>query len=162
MTTKTVSSLLIAAVALLAGCAGAPAVNSQADIAAINASSSAYSAAAERGDAVAWLALWDEAGVQMLPNAPARSKEQLVAQVPAQWQARLEASDLKMFVTPLEVQVSGDWAYSRGVYAQEFTNKKTGQKALVDGKFLTVYRRQPEGSWKIYRDCFNSNLPAVR
>jgi ketosteroid isomerase-like protein len=26
-------------------------------------------------------------------------------------------------------------------------------------KYLTIYRRQPDGSWKIYRDISNSNEP---
>jgi len=31
--------------------------------------------------------------------------------------------------------------------------------AMPDAKALTLYERQPDGSWKIVYDCFNSNLP---
>ena len=32
-----------------------------------------------------------------------------------------------------------------------------GRVWFVDGKYLTIFKRQPDGSWKAYRDCFNSN-----
>jgi ketosteroid isomerase-like protein len=64
-----------------------------------------------------------------------------------------------MAINPLEVVVAGPWAYSRGLYTQDLTSKATGNVAHVDGKFLTIFRKQPDGSWKIYRDCFNSNVP---
>lgn len=28
------------------------------------------------------------------------------------------------------------------------------------GKYLTVFRKQADGSWKIFRDCFNLDVPA--
>jgi ketosteroid isomerase-like protein len=34
-----------------------------------------------------------------------------------------------------------------------------GKEARVDGKFLTIFKKQSDGSCKIYRDCFNSNTP---
>jgi ketosteroid isomerase-like protein len=79
--------------------------------------------------------------------------------IPAQWKARVESADFKMVVTPLEVEIAGNWAYKRNVYTQEITDKKTGKKTVVDAKNLAIFKRQPDGSWKIYRDCFNSNLP---
>ncbi len=79
--------------------------------------------------------------------------------MPAQWKARVDASDMVMAINPLEITINGPWAYSRGVYTQNLTNKSTGVKTLVDGKFLTILKRQQDGSWRIYRDCFNSNTP---
>jgi ketosteroid isomerase-like protein len=34
-----------------------------------------------------------------------------------------------------------------------------GPEAAINGKYLTVFKKQSDGSWKIYRDCFNSNTP---
>jgi len=28
------------------------------------------------------------------------------------------------------------------------------------GKYVTVYRKQPDGKWKVVADIFNSDLPA--
>ena len=86
-------------------------------------------------------------------------KAELDAQVPGAFKARVEANDTKMSITPLEIVIAGPWAYSRGTFTQDLTAKATGQTVHVDGKFLTIFRKQPSGAWKIYRDCFNSNVP---
>ena len=31
---------------------------------------------------------------------------------------------------------------------------------VVDGKYLTILKKQPDGSWKIHRGAFNSNVSA--
>ena len=152
------SAVLIALVAL-AGCATTAAPNTDADVAAIQQIWTTYATAAAKGDSATWLLLWDAGGIQLRPNAPARPKAQLDAEVPAQWKARTDASDMTMTINPLEITINGPWAYSRGVYTQNLTNKSTGAKTLVDGKFLTILKRQQDGSWRIYRDCYNSNVP---
>ncbi len=58
-----------------------------------------------------------------------------------------------------EVEASGDWAFVRGTYTQTVTPKAGGAATLVDGKFLAIWKRQADGSWKMYIDCFNSNVP---
>jgi ketosteroid isomerase-like protein len=152
-----VLAALAATLVALAGCATTPVSSTEADATAIRQIYTAYTTAAERGDSAAWLLLWDKGGIQLRPNAPARSKERLDAEVPAQFKARIDASDMTMVINPLEITVNGPWAYSQGLYTQNMTNKSTGAKTLVDGKYLTIFKRQADGSWKIYRDCFNSN-----
>ncbi len=62
-----------------------------------------------------------------------------------------------MAIRPAETAVDGDLAFSRGVYTLE---DGSGDDAFsVDGKFQTIFRRQDDGSWRIYRDVFNSNTP---
>ena len=58
-----------------------------------------------------------------------------------------------------EVQVAGDWGFARGTYTSSAKPKAGGGNRLVDGKFLTIFKRQPDSSWKIFRDCYNSNVP---
>jgi uncharacterized protein (TIGR02246 family) len=118
-----------------------------------------YAAYVESGDAAAWLAQYDPQGIQMRPDSPARGRPELDAFVAASWKARMAAYDTKMAITPLEVVVLGPWAYSRGLYTQDLTAKDTRKVTHVDGKFLTILKQQMDGSWKIYRDCFNSNVP---
>jgi ketosteroid isomerase-like protein len=152
--------LLFAALACIAGCVTTGPVSTDADIAAIKQNFVEYVGAVEKGDSAAWLALWDQGGIQMPPNAPAKTKEQLDAGAPKSFKARVDAgTEVKMVITTEEVIVTGPWAYARGVYTQDFDNKSTGAKSRIDGKFLTVYKRQADGSWRIYRDCFNSNVP---
>jgi ketosteroid isomerase-like protein len=55
---------------------------------------------------------------------------------------------------------SGDLAYGPGAY--ELTLSPPGSGAISDkGKYVVVYRRHPEGSWKAVADIFNSSQPAV-
>jgi ketosteroid isomerase-like protein len=111
-------------------------------------------AARVAADPARWLALWDENGVQLPPGAPARGKAVLDGIVPKGF---VPGSVELMNIYPEEIVVAGDWAYSRGTYDSARTVE--GKKMTVDGKFLTIFRRQADGSWKIFRDCFNSNVP---
>jgi uncharacterized protein (TIGR02246 family) len=59
----------------------------------------------------------------------------------------------------VEVSRAGDFAYTCG------TNKVTlmdpnGKKMKDSGKYLTVYRKQSDGTWKVVADMGNSDLPA--
>jgi len=120
---------------------------------------SSYAGYVETGNAQGWLSLYDAQGIQMRPDNPARARPELDAFVFSSWKARLDAFDTRMSITPLEIVVAGEWAYSRGVYTQDLTAKSTGKTTHIDGKFLTILKQQDDGSWKIYRDCFNSNVP---
>ncbi len=58
----------------------------------------------------------------------------------------------------VEVSGAGDLAYSYG------TNRVTlvdpaGNRMKDRGKYVTVYRKQPDGSWKVIADIGNSDLP---
>ncbi|MHC4533430.1 MAG: YybH family protein, partial [Planctomycetota bacterium] len=53
----------------------------------------------------------------------------------------------------------GDLGYAWGNYTLSLIPKAGGDTAYVDGKYLTVSKRQADGSWKISHDCFNSNVP---
>ena len=118
-----------------------------------------YAACVEKGDGQSWLSQYDAQGLQMRPDAASRTKAELDAQVPGAFKARVEANETKMAITPLEIVVTGPWAYSRGTYTQDLVPRTSGPAVHVDGKFLTILRKQPDGSWKIFRDCFNSNVP---
>ena len=53
----------------------------------------------------------------------------------------------------IQLDVSGDLAYCMGTYT-------FGLPAAHGGKFLEVYRRQADGSWKMVVDMFSSDQAA--
>lgn len=50
------------------------------------------------------------------------------------------------------VAKSGDLASSRGHYSLTMTDKATAKPATSTGSYLTVYRKQADGSWKAVED----------
>ncbi len=83
----------------------------------------------------------------MPPGAPAVDFATFSQGIPAAF-AKSQPSSMEIVAD--EVVIMGDWAFSRG-------NFTVGDE--VDGKFLTIFRRQEDGSWRIYRDAFNMNTP---
>ena len=60
----------------------------------------------------------------------------------------------------VEVARSGDLAYTQGTYAMSMEGPK--KKPVTDkGKYVTVYKKQPDGKWKAVADISNSDLPAA-
>jgi ketosteroid isomerase-like protein len=60
--------------------------------------------------------------------------------------------------TPAETVVAGDWAYQRGGYDITLTPTREGVEPIRSvGKYIHIYQRQPDGSWLMIRDMFNSN-----
>ena len=52
----------------------------------------------------------------------------------------------------IDVAGSGDMAYARGRFTEKYTDPKT-QKVMTDsGSYLTVYKKQSDGSWKAVED----------
>ena len=62
----------------------------------------------------------------------------------------------------VEIDGHGDLAYTRGTY--ELTLLPPGAKGPVrdTGKFLEIRRKQPDGSWPVIRDIWNSDLAAPK
>ncbi|HUF71527.1 MAG TPA: nuclear transport factor 2 family protein [Gammaproteobacteria bacterium] len=58
---------------------------------------------------------------------------------------------------PEETVVSGDLAYQRGTFVVNATPRAGGAATRTTGNFMRIYRRQPDGSWLMVRDMFNSD-----
>jgi ketosteroid isomerase-like protein len=58
-----------------------------------------------------------------------------------------------------DVTVAGDWAIEHGNYDWAMTPAAGGAEVREQGRFVAVYHRLPDGSWKLNRDIWNSSLP---
>ena len=115
-----------------------------------------YASSLNAGDVDRWISLWTEDGVQMPPDSPPVIGK---GQIRTTMKGILDRFAFDIAVTPQEVGAAGDWAFSRGIFKATLTPRKGGKAILVDGKYMTVLQRQPDGSWRIHRDIFNSNTP---
>jgi uncharacterized protein (TIGR02246 family) len=131
--------------------------NVEAELTAIKEVLNQYAIGCNTGDFDLWISLWADEGVQMPPGAPARvGKEQIrAAMKPAFDQMNLDIVLLGI----QEAKVSGDSGLTRCTYTLKMTPKAGGEtiNAMPDGKALTLYEKQSDGSWKIVYDCFNSS-----
>lgn len=117
-----------------------------------------YGETVQAGDFEGWLSLWTEDGVQMPDNAPTRVGKAAIAEA---MRGAFEAMDLSITIHEVEdAQVWGDRGLTRCRYSLALTPKGGGEtiEAMPNGKALTLYGRQADGSWKIVYDCFNSNV----
>lgn len=59
------------------------------------------------------------------------------------------------------VAQSGEMAYTRGHYAIESIDPKTGKFKSETGSYLTVWKKQADGSWKAVEDFVTPGAPAT-
>ena len=134
-----------------------PAAPSQAEVeAALNSLDEAFASAFNAGDAAAAAALYADDAVLMPPNAPAVTGKEAIQSF---WKSGFDQFAGELSLTPAEVEVADDWAFSRGTYAGKSTPKAGGKPIEDTGNGLTIYKRQPDGSWKFARDIWNSDKP---
>ena len=74
--------------------------------------------------------------------------------------AKDPAFDVNFSSDKVEVSDSGDLAYSRGHFTEKHTDPKTRQVASNSGSYITVYKKQDDGSWKVVED-FTAVEPAA-
>ena len=99
------------------------------------------------------LAVWAEDAIEMPSNGP-------VVQGKAAIQSWMDTNPpFSNFQTQsLEIEGQSDLAIDRGTYSMTLT--PAGAAPIMDhGKYLTVWRKQADGTWKVVRDTFNSDLP---
>jgi uncharacterized protein (TIGR02246 family) len=73
-------------------------------------------------------------------------------------QGMLDAGATQVTLKTAKVESAGDLAYGRGAYSFTMPGPD-GAPARQAGKYVVVYRRQRDGSWRAVADIFNSDKP---
>jgi len=102
----------------------------------------------------ATVSYYGDGAVLLAPNAPiARTKDE-IRQYWSQFFASIPAGiPFSYGTTQVEVANSGDMAYAVGFYI-------VGSPPIEKGKYVEVWKKQANGSWKAIVDTFNSDMPA--
>ena len=53
----------------------------------------------------------------------------------------------------------GDMVFTQGTVTSTMTNPKTKKPMTIQGKYLTIYTKQADGSWKAVADAYISDSP---
>lgn len=145
----------------LAGCAARQASTSGSarDVAAIRTqierNAAQFAETFNRGDISALAAMYDTGAVVLAPNAPVMRGRQ---NVEALWSGARQQGFKTLSLTVQSVESLGAHAIELGSYT--LVIQPAGQTETTDrGKYMVIWKRQADGSWKLYRDMFNSSMP---
>lgn len=154
MSRRTLVPIMLAGV--LTACQQAvPAGLSDADKAAIKAVTDSAVAVAETKDFAAYTALYYATDAVLLPSngAPVTGRDAITALL----QTFPPIANLRF--EQLEIDGSGDLAYVYGTYAMDLTLPGASAPVRDEGKYIEIWRRQADGSWKVIRDISNTSMP---
>ena len=101
-------------------------------------------------------ALLDDAHL-LPPAAPLASGKDAVAAVIASLEA-MPGFSIQWSPTLADVGGSVDLGYTMGTYEMRLEGPD-GQPMKIDGKYITVWKKQADGSWKVTADMFNADGP---
>ncbi len=134
----------------------APPDTRAADMQAIKDVETAWVKDAASKDPAKWASYFTDDGAGLYPGAPTvTGKDALktaMGPMLADPNFALTFSSTKMMASK-----GGDMVYSYGTYTMTMTNPKTKKPVTDHGKYLTVYTKQADGSWKAAADTFNSD-----
>ncbi len=149
--------IALAAAGVSGACGRQSAGSTQADTDAIKRVNQEWTAAIKAGNVEGMMAPLTSGVVLLPPNEPAASGPEAVRA----WSQRMADQVAFTEATSVldEVEFAGDWAFTRGTFHGTFQPKAGGASASDVTKYILLWRRQPDGSWKIARDIWNSNNP---
>ncbi len=126
---------------------------SDADVTAIRQASATYVRTALAKDADGWMALFAEDAVYMPPNHERLETRQALSDYFAAF-----PPTTSLVVTPVEIFGREDLAFARGTYS--FTIVPEGAAPVTDsGDYVEIWRKGPDGMWRLFRDIYNSERP---
>jgi len=152
----------LALAVLLFGCAQAPPPappdTRAADEKAIRDSETAWAKEFAAKDMDKIVAHYADDGVVLLSNAPTMVGKDAIR---AGMKDAVTDPKFSLDLKTVKVEVSGDLAYSQGTYSVMAPDPKTKKVMAETGRYVEVYKKQPDGSWKIIQDINSPEAPAA-
>jgi ketosteroid isomerase-like protein len=103
------------------------------------------------------VAFCDENGAVLGANAPIANGREAISKMFAGFFA-LPNLQMTWHVNRADVAKSGELGYTSGAYEMAFSDP-SGKTIQDKGKYVTVWKKQADGSWKVLLDIFNSDAP---
>ena len=135
----------------------APTVDPAAVRATIEQANARAGEALKRGDTASLAEDYaDDAIMIMAGSPPLRGKAEIKKAI-VEMTKTAKLTDAKF--TTSQVDIAGDYAIETGTY--EMTGTPPGAKAAgtMKGNYVTIWKKQPDGSYKIYRDAGGDEGP---
>jgi uncharacterized protein (TIGR02246 family) len=152
--------LCLVLVLLAVGCTNAPPPappdTRAADVQAIKNVEAAWLKDAATKDADKWASYFADDGSGLYPGGPILNGKAAIKTAMGPFLADPNFA-LTFESTRTVASKGGDMVYSQGTYTMTMTNPKTKKPMTDKGKFLTVYMKQADGSWKAVADTYNSD-----
>jgi uncharacterized protein (TIGR02246 family) len=148
----------LALLVLISGCNWQASPDNRAiDAAYIRDLDAQWSKTAAAHDLNGTLSYYSDDAVLLPPNAPVANTKDAIRAIWAELTAPGVA--ISWQASKVEVAKSGDLAYSIGSYTLAMQDPQ-GKLISDKGKFMEVWKKQPDGKWKTVADTYNSDLPA--
>jgi uncharacterized protein (TIGR02246 family) len=119
----------------------------------MNAARAAFMAAYEAGDAEAIGRLYTAEAVSESNNQPTlKGRDAIVTSL----KRMFEQVSVKTTLTPDETRTLGHVGLDRGHYTVTVTPKAGAPPASSEGRYLVVYVKDADGTWRVSRDMDNA------
>ena len=116
---------------------------------AIHAADTAWLNGIAAKDTARVMAMYSNDAVTLQPGAPLVTGKDATRK---SWSAQMAMSGFSLTFRPVKTVSAGDLAYEIGEY--QFSGRtKSGQPMNSKGKYVVVWGRQPDGSWKVLVDA---------
>ena len=116
-----------------------------------------WSAAAEAKDLDRTVSYYSTDAIVMPPNAPSATTKEAIRSA---WNEMLTSpgAAISWKATKVEVAKGGDLAYVSDIYEETMIDA-SGKPVKDRGKYVEVFKKQADGTWKVIIDIWNSDLP---
>ena len=152
---STLLTIGLAGLIWMASCTQAPPDTRAADEAAIRQADAEWSKTGEAKDLDKFMAFWADGAKWLPPNMPGAEGNDAIRKVAAGF---LVMPGFSISWEAAKAEVSGDLGYTIGTYKMTVNDPK-GKPMNDHGKYITVWKRQTGGGWKVIADTFNSDMP---